>query len=109
MSDAITSTKLEQTGEIFWDSRDCLSCVGICVFSPGHESEMRGYLVYLLIVKYRSNLVKIQPEFIRLDGLFMEFFFFGGGDLKKKEKGGGVCRSYHLQGLYGESEFIYLP
>ena len=25
MSDAITSTKLEQTGEIFWDSRGCLS------------------------------------------------------------------------------------
>ena len=25
MSDAITSTKLEQTGEIFWDSRCCLS------------------------------------------------------------------------------------
>ena len=24
----------------------------ICVLSPAHESEMRGYLVYLLIVKY---------------------------------------------------------
>ena len=28
-----------------------LVCMGICVLSPGHESEMRGYLVYLLIVK----------------------------------------------------------
>ena len=27
-------------------------CMGICVSSPAHESEMRGYLVYLLIVKY---------------------------------------------------------
>ena len=27
-------------------------CMGICVLSPAHESEMRGYLVYLLIVKY---------------------------------------------------------
>ena len=27
-------------------------CMGICVLSPVHESEMRGYLVYLLIVKY---------------------------------------------------------
>ena len=27
-------------------------CMGICILSPAHESEMRGYLVYLLIVKY---------------------------------------------------------
>ena len=27
-------------------------CTGICVLSPAHESEMRGYLIYLLIVKY---------------------------------------------------------
>ena len=26
-------------------------CVGICVLSPAHESEMKGYLVYVLIVK----------------------------------------------------------
>ena len=52
MSDAITSTKLEQTGEIFLDSRCCLSAMGISVLSPAHESEMRGYLVYVLIVKY---------------------------------------------------------
>ena len=25
---------------------------GICVLSPAHESEMRGYLVYVPIVKY---------------------------------------------------------
>ena len=30
-------------------------CVGICVLSPAHESEMRGYLVYVLIVKYLSH------------------------------------------------------
>ena len=30
-------------------------CMGICVLSPAHESEMTGYLVYLLIVKYLSN------------------------------------------------------
>ena len=27
-------------------------CMGICVLSPAHESQMRGYLVYLPIVKY---------------------------------------------------------
>ena len=26
--------------------------MGICVLSPAHENEMRGYLVYVLIVKY---------------------------------------------------------
>ena len=25
-------------------------CMGICVLSPAHESGMRGYLVYVLIV-----------------------------------------------------------
>ena len=30
-------------------------CMGICVLSPAHESEMRGYLVYVLIVTYLSH------------------------------------------------------
>ena len=30
-------------------------CMGIRVLNPAHESEMRGYLVYLLIVKYLSH------------------------------------------------------
>ena len=29
--------------------------MGICVLSLAHESEMRGYLVYVLIVKYLSD------------------------------------------------------
>ena len=48
MSDAITSKKLEQTGNILGQPR-LFECVGICVLSPAHESEMRGYLVYVLI------------------------------------------------------------
>ena len=51
MSDAITSTKLEQTGEIFLGQPIPFECMGICILSPAHESEMRGYLVYVLIVK----------------------------------------------------------
>ena len=27
-------------------------CIGICVLSPAHESKMRDYIIYLLIVKY---------------------------------------------------------
>ena len=30
-------------------------CMDICVLSPAHESEMRGYLVYVLIVKNLSH------------------------------------------------------
>ena len=30
-------------------------CMGICVLSPAHESEMRGYPVYVLIVKNLSH------------------------------------------------------
>ena len=26
-------------------------CMGICVLSPAHESEMKGYLVYVLNIK----------------------------------------------------------
>ena len=40
-------------------------CMGICVLVPAHEIEMRGYLVYVLIV--------IQSQYIRLDGLIVEF------------------------------------
>ena len=29
--------------------------MGICVLSPAHESEMKGFPVYLLIVKYLSH------------------------------------------------------
>ena len=30
-------------------------CMGVCGLSPAHESEMRAYLVYVLIVKYLSH------------------------------------------------------
>ena len=30
-------------------------CMGICVLSPARESEIRGYLVYVLTVKYLSR------------------------------------------------------
>ena len=60
MSDPITSTKLEQTGELFLVSRCCLSALVSAFLRQAHESEVRGYLVYLLIVVHakltaRSN------------------------------------------------------
>ena len=32
-------------------------CMGICFLSPAHESEMMGYLVYVLIVKKPMSLI----------------------------------------------------
>ena len=54
MSNAITSAKLEQTAERgnSLGQPMLFECMGIGVLSSAHESEMRGYLVYVLIVKY---------------------------------------------------------
>ena len=34
-------------------------CMGMCVLSPAHECEMRGYLVYVLIVKKKKKLISL--------------------------------------------------
>ena len=52
MSDAITDKK--RTGadrENILGQPMLFECMGICVLSPAHESGIRGYLVYVLIVK----------------------------------------------------------
>ena len=50
MSDAITSKKTRvDRGDILEQPR-LFERIGICVLSPAHESEMRGYLVYVLSV-----------------------------------------------------------
>ena len=43
-------------------------CMGICVLSPAHESEMKGYLVYVMIVK------NLFHWFCLNSGLIVEFF-----------------------------------
>ena len=43
-----------EEGDILGQPR-LFECMGICVLSPAHESEIRGYLVYVLIVKYLSH------------------------------------------------------
>ena len=52
MSDAITSRKIEQGGGVSF------------VLSPAYECEMKGSLVYLLIVKYLSILFKFSPSIL---------------------------------------------
>ena len=66
MSDAITSTKLEQTGNILGQPR-LFECIGICVLSPAHESGMRGYLVYVMIVKKLMSLILLKFSHSILD------------------------------------------
>ena len=38
--------------------------IGICILSPAHENEMRGYLAYLLIVKYLFILFKFSHSIV---------------------------------------------
>ena len=54
MSGAITSTKRADRGNILGQLM-LFECMGICVLSQAHESEMKGYLVYVLIVKHLSH------------------------------------------------------
>ena len=39
-------------------------CMSICVLGPAHESEMRGYFVYVLIVKYLLILFKFRHSML---------------------------------------------
>ena len=55
---------------------------GYLRFGPAHESEMRGYIVYVLIVKYLSHrfclnsatVYKIRQPYRRMFGTFFETF-----------------------------------
>ena len=74
MSDAITSTKLEQTGNILGQPMP-FECMVICVLSPAHESEMRSYIVYVLIVKKRITLILFKFSHSILDWTVLSWNF----------------------------------
>ena len=88
MSDAITSTKLEQTGKNIWGQPVLCECMGICVVSPAHENDMRGYLVSVLIIKYLSHrffknsatIYHIERPYCGIFGGFLEIFLEGSVD-----------------------------
>ena len=67
-------------------------CMGICVLSPAHESEMRGYLVYVLIVKYLSHLFCLNSGTVYKVGRPYRGFFWDF--LKNMLR--GVCGPCHL-------------
>ena len=50
-------------------------CMGICVLSLAHESEMRGYLVYVPIVKYLLILFEFSHS--KLDWTVLSWNFWG--------------------------------
>ena len=54
-------------------------CMGICVLSPAHESEMRGYLVYVLIAKKHKLISLILFKFSHsiLDWTVLSWNFLG--------------------------------
>ena len=62
-------------------------CMGICVLSPAHESEMRGYLVYKLIVK-NISLILFKCSHSILDWTVLSWNF--GGIFKKTFLEGSV-------------------
>ena len=43
--------KTEADGGTILGQPMLFECMGICVLSPAHKSEMRGYLIYVQIVK----------------------------------------------------------
>ena len=67
-------------------------CMGICVLSPAHESEMRSYLVYVLIVKTLISLILFKFSHSILDWTVLSWNF--GGIFLNIFR--GVCRPSHL-------------
>ena len=84
-------------------------CMGICVLSPAHESEMRGYLVYLLIVEYLSIVFKFSHS--RLDWTVLSWNVCvcrgGGGDFKKTLLEGSVGLIIYRDYVANRRSFIY--
>ena len=62
MSDTITSTKPEQTGELLWDNR-CYLSAWVSAYLA-HKFAMSGCLVYLLIIKYLSVLFEFSHSIL---------------------------------------------
>ena len=60
-------------GENIFGQPRLFESMGICVLSPAHESEMRGYLVYVLIVKYLPIFFKFSHSILHWAALSWNF------------------------------------
>ena len=77
-------------------------CMSVCIFSLAHESEMRGNLVYLLIVKYESILFQFSHCILEwmalscnLGGIFWTFLEWS------------VDNIIYMDYIVNQSSFIY--
>ena len=85
ISDVTTSTKLKQTGEIFWDSRCFLSAWILAFWARRMKVKWGVTLFYLLIVKYLSHwyclnsatVYQIQRPYRGFSGGLFETFLEG--------------------------------
>ena len=76
-SDAINSTKTgADRGNTLGHPR-LFECMGICVLSSAHESEMMGYLVYVLIIKKLISLILFKFSHSILDWTVLSWNFLG--------------------------------
>ena len=60
--------KIGADGKNFLGQPMLLECMGIYVLNPAHESEMRGNLVYLLILKYLLILFHFSHSILSWNG-----------------------------------------
>ena len=64
-----------------------IECMGICILSLAHKSEQRGFDVIWILWKTDQEIfLQIQPGYVPLDVLCLEFFpgffwFFWGGSV----------------------------
>ena len=63
--------------EIFFGQPMLFVCMDICVLSPAHEIEMRGYLVYVLIVKKLIPSILLKFSHSILDWTVLSWDFWG--------------------------------
>ena len=91
MSDAKTSTKLEQTGEIFWDSRCCLSA-WVSAFWARRMKEKWGVTLFMcwLLNTYLPILFKLSHSILDWTVLLWNFWGIFWNIFR------GVCGPYHL-------------
>ena len=81
-------------------------CMDICVLSPAHESEMRGYLVYVLIVKKKIiSLILFKFSHSILDWTVLSWKFWGFFETILE---GSVDLIIYRDYNYSESALFYL-
>ena len=78
MSDATTSTKLEQTGEIFWDSRGCLSA-RVCVGLPCSCADCK-ILIPPFLFKFSNSILDWTSLQWNFGEIFLKTFLEGSVD-----------------------------